>query len=68
MYHGSTKGENNCMEKISGAAEKVMYERFGKDSVISLATCSANVPYVRSVNSFYEKGRFTFLHMLCQIR
>ena len=34
------------MERISEAAEKVMYERFGKDSVISLATCSGNIPYV----------------------
>lgn len=25
----------------------VMYERFGKDSIISLPTCFENVPYVR---------------------
>lgn len=49
------------MEKISEAAEKVMYERFGKDSVISLATCYGNIPYVRSVNSFYEEGAFYIL-------
>lgn len=61
MYHGNTKGEFNCMEKISEAAEKVMCDRFGKDRVVSLATCSGNVPYVRSVNSFYEDGAFYVL-------
>lgn len=49
------------MEKLSEATEKRMYERFGKDSVISLATSSGNVPYVRSVNSFYEDGAFYVL-------
>jgi len=49
------------MEKLSDAAEKVLDERFGKDSVISLATSSNNIPYVRSVNSFYEDGAFYVL-------
>ena len=35
-----------------------MNERFGKDNVISLATAENNVPYVRSVNAYYENGAF----------
>ena len=38
-----------------------MVERFGKDSVISLATTVDNRPYVRSVNSFYDNGSFYVL-------
>lgn len=32
------------MEKLSGAAEAVMEERFGKDNVIALATDSEGMP------------------------
>ncbi len=39
-------------------AEKIMAERFGKDTVISLATIEDGVPYVRYVNAFYENGSF----------
>ena len=49
------------MEKLSAEAEKIMAERFGKDSVISLATTVDNRPYVRSVNSFYDNGSFYVL-------
>lgn len=35
-----------------------MTERFGKDTVISLATVSRNIPYVRNVNAYYEDGVF----------
>ena len=49
------------MEKLSAEAEKIMVERFGKDSVISLATTVDNRPYVRSVNSFYDNGSFYVL-------
>lgn len=38
--------------------EKIMTERFGKDSVIALATAQNNVPYVRNVNGYYEDGVF----------
>lgn len=37
------------MMKISAEAEKVMMERFGKDSIIALATKVDNKPYVRQV-------------------
>lgn len=46
------------MKKISPEAEKIMAERFGKDTVIALATIENGVPYVRSVNAYYEKGAF----------
>ena len=49
------------MEKLSTDAEKIMIERFGKDSIIALATTVDNKPYVRSVNSFYDKGSFYVL-------
>ncbi len=46
------------MEKLSKEAEKIMKERFGKDSVIALATTEDGVPHVRSVNAYYENGAF----------
>ena len=46
------------MKKISAEAEKIMFERFGKDTVIALATVENGVPYVRSVNAYYENGAF----------
>lgn len=46
------------MPKISQEAEKIMTERFGKDTVIALATSENGVPYVRYVNAYYEHGAF----------
>lgn len=46
------------MKKINPEAEKIMIERFGKDSVIALATTENGVPYVRNVNAYYEDGAF----------
>ena len=46
------------MKKMSPEAEKIMIERFGKDTVIALATVKDDVPYVRSVNAYYENGAF----------
>lgn len=46
------------MKKIKPEAEKIMVERFGKDTVIALATIENGVPYVRSVNAYYENGAF----------
>ncbi len=46
------------MNKLSDEAEKVMIERFGKDTVIALATTKEDVPYVRYVNAYYESGAF----------
>ena len=46
------------MKKLSPEAEKIMVERFGKDTVIALATVENEVPYVRYVNAYYENGAF----------
>ncbi|MDD3339237.1 MAG: pyridoxamine 5'-phosphate oxidase family protein [Lachnospiraceae bacterium] len=46
------------MKKLSQEAEKTMIERFGKDTVIALATIENEVPYVRYVNAYYENGAF----------
>lgn len=39
-------------------ALEVMIERFGHDTLISLATLDGNIPAVRIVNSYYENGAF----------
>jgi len=46
------------MQKLSQEVEKIMRERFGKDTVIALATIEKEVPYVRYVDAYYEKGAF----------
>ena len=49
------------MEKLSKETEKIMNERFGGDSIISLATAVDNIPYVRNVDAFYLDGSFYVL-------
>ena len=46
------------MENWNETAEKIMSERFGKDTVIPLATVENGMPYVRYVNAYYEDGSF----------
>lgn len=46
------------MEILNEKTEKIMAERFGKDNVIALATTTDNIPYVRSVNAYYENRAF----------
>ncbi|MDR1329768.1 MAG: pyridoxamine 5'-phosphate oxidase family protein [Oscillospiraceae bacterium] len=38
--------------------EKLMAERFGHDTLLSLATTDSDRPSVRIVNSYYENGSF----------
>ena len=45
-------------EKLPQAALDVMKERFGKDSLIALATLDGTRPSVRNVNALYEDGAF----------
>ncbi len=45
-------------EKMNREIEKIMVERFGKDTVIALATTENGLPYVRYVNAYYENGAF----------
>ena len=49
------------MRKSGSEAEKIMIERFGKDTVIALGTVEHEVPYVRNVNAYYEDGSFYFI-------
>ncbi|MCI5669304.1 MAG: hypothetical protein MR291_11190 [Oscillospiraceae bacterium] len=46
------------MEKLTKQTEALMNERFGKDSMIALATADNNTPYVRSVNALYHDRAF----------
>ena len=46
------------MKNWDEQAEKIMIERFGKDTVIALATIEDEVPYVRYVDAYYEDGAF----------
>lgn len=39
-------------------AEEIMRERFGCDNVLALATVEEGMPWVRSVNAYYEDGAF----------
>ena len=46
------------MNNFSPEAEQIMIERFGKDTIIALATTENETPYVRYVNAYYENGAF----------
>ena len=46
------------MKRLSIEAEQIMNERFGKDSVIALATEENGIPYVRYVNAYHEDECF----------
>ena len=39
-------------------ALKILNERFGKDTVISLGTINGDYPAIKYVNAFYENGAF----------
>ncbi len=46
------------MKNWNEEAEKAMKERFGKDTVMALATMENGMPSVRYVNAYYEDGAF----------
>ena len=46
------------MSHFPPEAQQIMTERFGRDSLIALATAADGVPYVRTVNAYYENGAF----------
>ena len=56
------------MGKPVGEAEIILTERFGKDTVVALATIDNYTPYVRYVNAYYEKGAFMLSLMHFQIK
>ena len=43
------------MEKLTQETERIMTERFGKDTVIALATTEDGIPHVRYVNAIYGR-------------
>ena len=43
---------------LTPQVQQIMTERFGKDSLIALATAENNIPHVRTVNAYYEDGCF----------
>lgn len=45
-------------EKLTENTKKIMEKRFGHDTLLSVATISDNIPYVRIVDSYYENGCF----------
>jgi len=49
------------MQKLTQEAEAILLERFGGDSIVSLATQAEGIPYVRYVDAFYEDGAFYVL-------
>ena len=49
------------MSRLTQETQAILTERFGKDSIIALATTVDNVPYVRNVDAFYENGSFYVL-------
>jgi hypothetical protein len=54
--HTEMTGESDMIEY--DAAMKVMVERFGHDSLISLATLDDGRPTVRTVGGYFEDGAF----------
>lgn len=46
------------MQKLNEESKRLMVERFGKDSIIALATMEDEMPHVRYVNAHYEDGAF----------
>ena len=44
--------------EVTGETKRLMEERFGKDSLIALATMDEGRPTVRAVNSYYMDGCF----------
>ena len=49
------------MGRLTNEAEAILYSRFGKDSLIALATCEGNIPSVRTVDAYYADGAFYVL-------
>ena len=43
---------------IPEKAQELLKERFGHDTLIALATVTDGIPSVRTVNSYYEDGKF----------
>ena len=53
------------MDNLCKEAEQIMIERFGRDTIIALATTENDMPYVRYVNAYYENGAFYCITHAC---
>lgn len=52
-------------EKLTDKTKELMWERFGHDTLLSVATLDGERPSVRIVNSYYKDGAFyTFTYVL----
>ena len=49
------------MQNLTKEAETILIDRFGKDSIIALATTIDGTPFVRNVNAFYFDKAFYVL-------
>ncbi len=49
------------MSEHASEAERLLLERFGHDSLISLATAEGQTPHVRHVNAYWDSGAFYVL-------
>ncbi len=49
------------MLRIENEVEKILLERFGKDSILALATTVGEMPHVRNVDAYYDNGAFYVL-------
>lgn len=45
-------------QKMNSITRAIMKERFGHDTLLSVATTDGKTPYVRIVNAYYEDGAF----------
>jgi len=43
---------------VAPEVQAILTERFGRDSLIALATAENNIPHVRTVNAYYEDRAF----------
>lgn len=46
------------MKILSKEVRDILVERFGKDTILALATVENGIPYVRNVNALYHDGAF----------
>ena len=46
------------MDKRTSEVNEILSERFGKDSLIALATVKDGTPHVRTVDAYYADGAF----------
>lgn len=51
--------------KLNEELNKIMNDRFHKDTIIALATTNQGIPYVRNVNAYYENGAFYCITHAC---